>query len=93
MKCARCNIDLIRIEYPVTSCTSPTGRRLPRTVDRCPCCGLEWQDRPIFDEQEFSLFVESRGYGENSVFAPIPDDDDLPMEQLEMFESIVGGFK
>ncbi|MNW41486.1 hypothetical protein D3C74_186240 [compost metagenome] len=81
MKCARCKIDLIRIEYPATRCTSPTGKRLARTVDRCPCCGLEWQDMPNMKAE-----CVVTGAERELVQQPQP-------EQIFLFDEVIGGFK
>ena len=83
MQCARCKIDTIRINYPSTRCVSASGRPLPASVERCHKCGLEWQDvtpTPSYTPSERPVEVKEK----------ITRSE---LEQLSLFESVVGGFK
>lgn len=83
MQCARCRIDTIRINYPSSRCVSVSGRPLPASVERCPKCGLEWQDVPS---------TPSHTPAERAV--KIKEEIAVSeFEQLSLFESVVGGFK
>lgn len=43
MRCLRCKtVQTIRITYPMDRLVNAKGQALPVSVDRCPCCLLEW---------------------------------------------------
>lgn len=86
MECPRCKVETIRINYPVTHCTGPTGKRLARTIDRCPVCGLEWRDQPVTIPKDQIQITGKQGQGK--VLIVIEPE----AEQLTMFEAVVGGF-
>ncbi|MOA48042.1 hypothetical protein D3C78_1707320 [compost metagenome] len=79
--CARCKIEMVRIEFPVTHRLSASGRSLAAWVDRCPSCGLEWQEMPSRPP-----VVPRLNPSNDRVIESVP-------EQLSMFDVTIGGFR